>query len=164
MARGMKRWACAFALFALPGLNVWAATGLDDPTRPAFELVPGLDGGAVSAQPAPVPKGLQSVILSGKRVAAIINGAEVELGQKYGGATLSVVNETCVVLVGPEGRQVMHLYPDVKLSKTESACEGRNGLPPIRKVATRKQPKKNPARKATKATCADEVTKDGSEK
>jgi hypothetical protein len=139
---------------------------LDDPTRPAFDLVPGLDGRAVDANAAPTaPRGLQSVILAGKREAAIINGVEVEVGKKYGDATLTVVNETCVVLMGPEGRQVMHMYPTVNLSKTELACTGRSGLQTIRKVAVKKKPRKKtaPAKKKV-VTCVDDDTKDGSGK
>ncbi len=165
MATGMKRFAYTLLLCALPGLNAWAASGLNDPTRPAFDLVPGLDGQAVDAKPATAPSGLQSVILAGKREAAIINGVEVEVGHKYGGATLAVVNETCVVLVGPEGRQVMHMYPTVNLSKTELACAGRSGLPTIRKAVAKKKPKKKTAKPKKKVvTCVDDDTKDGSRK
>lgn len=170
MATGMKRLATALLLSMLPGMSVWAATGLDDPTRPAFDLVPGLDGQAVEVNAATTaPRGLQSVILAGKREAAIINGVEVEVGKKYGDATLAVVNETCVVLMGPEGRQVMHMYPTVNLSKTELACAGRSGLQTIRKVERKPPAKKKPIRKAAQAkkkpvTCADDDTKDGSGK
>lgn len=163
MATGMKRLACALLFSVLPGLNAWAA--LDDPTRPAFELVPGLDGQAVDTSAAAAPSGLQSVILAGKREAAIINGVEVEVGQKYGNATLTVVNETCVVLMGPEGRQVMHMYPSVNLSKTEQACAGRRGLPTIRKAAAKQKTKKKTAKaKKKEVTCVDVDTKDGSGK
>jgi len=115
---------------------------LPDPTRPAVELVPRLDSGEAVAPPL-APAGLQSVILSGKREAAIINGTEVERGKKYGDAVLTVVNETCVVLLGPQGRQVMHLYPTVNLSKTELACTGRNGLSTIHKAASSATVEKN---------------------
>jgi len=166
----MKRLATAFLLSLLPGMSVWAASDLDDPTRPAFDLVPGLDGQTVdTSTAAPAPAGLQSVILSGKREAAIINGVEVEVGKKYGNATLTVVNETCVVLMGPEGRQVMHMYPTVNLSKTELACVGRSGLQTIRKVERKPPAKKKPIKKTAQAnkqpvTCADDDTKDGSGK
>lgn len=169
MATSMKRFAGVLLLSILPGMGAWAA-GLDDPTRPAFDLVPGLDGQAVETKTATAaPGGLQSVILSGKREAAIINGVEVEVGQKFGDATLTVVNETCVVLMGPEGRQVMHMYPSVNLSKNELACVGRNGLQTIRKVERKPPAKKKPIKKTAQAkkkpvTCADDDTKDGSGK
>jgi hypothetical protein len=161
-------------LFVLLGLmlgsGVCAAEALDDPTRPAFDLVPGLSGqdGTLLVIPV-VPKGLQSVILSTKREAAIINGTEVEVGHKYGDATLTVVNETCVVLMGPQGRQVMHMFPAVNLSKTELACVGRNGLQTIREasakpVVKRKSRQKSAPAKKKAVTCADDDTKNGSEK
>lgn len=166
MATGLKTLALTIMFGLLPGVSVWAADSLDDPTRPAFEMVPGLDGQPVEAKSATaVANGLQSVILSGKRDAAIINGVEVEVGKKYGNATLTVVNETCVVLVGPEGRQILHMYPSVNLSKTEQACVGRRGLPTIRKTVVRKKPKKKPAKAKKKiVTCVDDDTKDGSRK
>jgi hypothetical protein len=161
----MRILACALLFSVLPCVNACAAAGLDDPTRPAFEMVPGLDGQSVDANSTTAPSGLQSVILAGKREAAIINGVEVEVGKKYGDATLTVVNETCVVLMGPEGRQVMHMYPSVNLSKTEQACAGRRGLPTIRKTVIRKKPKKKPAKAKKKiVTCVDVDTKDGSGK
>ncbi|MFH2135636.1 MAG: hypothetical protein ABII81_10775 [Pseudomonadota bacterium] len=170
MATGIKIFTVALLVGMLPGLSAQAASGLDDPTRPAFELVPGLDGRIVDThKDSAAPSGLQSVILAGKREAAIINGVEVEVGKKYGNATLTVVNETCVVLMGPEGRQVMHMYPTVNLSKTEMACVGRSGLQTIRKVERKPPAKKKPIKKTAQAkkkpvTCADDDTKDGSGK
>ncbi len=165
MAASLKSF-LPLLMAALLGSSAWAAESLDDPTRPAFDLVPGLSGqsGTSIAVPA-APKGLQSVILSTKREAAIINGVEVEVGQKYGDATLTVVNETCVVLMGPQGRQVMHMFPTVNLSKTELACVGRSGLQTIRKVSVKKKPRKKtvPARKKV-VTCAEDETKKGSGK
>ncbi|GAB4116794.1 MAG: hypothetical protein Fur0026_04350 [Sideroxydans sp.] len=159
-----------FLLGALCGAGA-IADDLPDPTRPAVELMPSLENGA-TVTPPPAPAGLQSVILSGKREAAIINGTEVEVGQKYGEATLTVVNETCVVLMGAQGRQVMHLYPTVHLSKTQLACTGRNGLPVIRKAArsvpgsaaqkTKRKKIKPATRKAT--TCGCDESKNGSVK
>jgi hypothetical protein len=162
----MKSITAVLLLGMMASMSTWAASGLDDPTRPAFDLVPGLDGQVVDSNKASnAPAGLQSVILAGKREAAIINGVEIEVGKKYGDATLTVVNETCVVLMGPEGRQVMHMYPSVNLSKTEQACAGRRGLPTIRKAVKRKQPKKKPAKAKKKVvTCVDDETKNGSGK
>jgi len=116
-----------------------AAEQFIDPTRPAFELVPGLsvDGvaGDTSEKAVPPPVGLQSVVISAKREAAIINGKEVELGQKLGDAVLTVVNETCVVLVGPQGRQVMYMFPAVSMKKNEQACLDRHGVKSVGAVA-----------------------------
>lgn len=166
MAANLKSLAVLLGAMLCAGFV--AADELPDPTRPAVELVPRLDSGDVVAPP-PAPAGLQSVILSGKREAAIINGTEVERGKKYGDAVLTVVNETCVVLQGPQGRQVMHLYPTVNLSKTEMACRGRNGLSTIRQTAgsatvkkTTRKTIKPVAKKATTCGCGE--SKNGSVK
>jgi len=140
-----------------------AAEQLNDPTRPAIELVPGLGEAATSEQKAP-PAGLQSVILSPRREAAIINGIEVAVGEKYGDAVLTVVNETCVILMGPQGRQVMHMFPTVNMTKTELACVRRQGMQPM-SVAPATTTKKAKARKKAKkraVICAPvEENKDG---
>lgn len=166
MATGIKSIGIALLCSMAVSMNTLAASGLDDPTRPAFDLVPGLDGQILDASKASnAPAGLQSVILAGKREAAIINGVEVEVGKKYGDATLTVVNETCVVLMGPEGRQVMHMYPSVNLSKTEQACAGRRGIQTIRKAVARKTVKRKSAKAKKKVvTCVDDDTKNGSRK
>lgn len=150
--------------------NAQAAEQFNDPTRPAFDLVPGLaTGGSDTPQKVEVPPvGLQSVIISPEREAAIINGAEVERGGKYGDAELVVVNETCVVLMGPQGRQVMHMFPTVNMSKNELACVKSQSMKPIIKAnavnAGKSGLKKKPRAKKTPVVCAPEATKDGSKK
>ena len=66
-------------LFGLMGA-VQAAEQFSDPTRPAFDLVPGLSSGGVvgdASNNVEVPAlGLQSVIISPAREAAIINMAQ----------------------------------------------------------------------------------------
>ncbi|MDP2762761.1 MAG: hypothetical protein Q8O64_20565 [Sideroxyarcus sp.] len=166
MAANLK--ICAFILGAMLYGITAAADALRDPTRPAFDLIPGPESSEAAVATA-APQGLQSVILSTQREAAIINGEEVEVGQKYGDAMLTVVNETCVVLMGPRGRQVMHMFPTVNLSKTELACAGRNGLQTIGKVASKPAIKKTHKRKAAKVkkkvvTCVGEEIKNGSKK
>jgi hypothetical protein len=108
------------------------------------------------------------VIISPAREAAIINGTEVERGGKYGDAELTVVNETCVVLTGPQGRQVMHMFPTVNMTKNELACVKRQGMQPIIKAQAAKSVKrgikKKPRVKKTPVVCAPEVIKDGSKK
>lgn len=146
----------------------FAAEQLNDPTRPAIELVPGLGAAATAEQKAP-PAGLQSVILSPKREAAIINGIEVAVGEKYGDAVLTVVNETCVVLMGPEGRRVMHMFPTVNMSKTELACVRRQGMQPVSQAAGQpakiaKAIKKAKAKKRVAVCAPVEENKDGSGK
>lgn len=161
---------CA-CLFGLMGA-VQAAEQFSDPTRPAFDLVPGLSSGDAAggaSNNVEVPAlGLQSVIISPAREAAIINGTEVERGGKYGDAELTVVNETCVVLMGAQGRQVMHMFPTVNMSKNELACVKRQGMKPVIKAAAVKSRKsaikKRPRAKKIPVVCAPEVIKDGSNK
>lgn len=85
------------------------AEELPDPTRPPTSIT----------LPAPIagspPTGLQSIIISQSRRAAIIDGETVELGGKHGDATLIEVGENGVVLQGAQGRQVLTLFPDVKI-------------------------------------------------
>lgn len=170
MAAGVRDMFAAVLLGVALGGGALADEMLDDPTRPAFDMVPGLGGQGVDAAPvAAAPRGLQSVILSTRREAAIIDGTEVEVGQRYGDAVLTVVNETCVVLMGPQGRRVMHMYPTVNMSKTELACVGRIGLPTtLDKVAVKPAVKKKTERKKTArkkaVTCVDDKNKNGSER
>lgn len=160
-------------LFGLMGA-VQAAEQFSDPTRPAFDLVPGLSSdGAVSNATDKVevpPQGLQSVIITPTREAAIINGVEVERGSRYGDAELTVVNETCVVLMGAQGRQVMHMFPTVSMTKNELACVKRQGMKPVTKAM---QPSKSASKTGLKkrsnvkkraVVCAPEEIKDGSKK
>ncbi len=159
-----------FVLGCICCLTGVMAEQLNDPTRPAVELVPGMAGGDTdSAAPEKsAPQGLQSVLISGKRESAIINGIEVGLGEKYGDAILTTVNETCVVLVGPEGRQVLHMYPTVHMTKNQLACVKRPPLQAINKSAVKaKQPtkhKKKAKAKKPPVTCVAEEIKNGSAK
>ena len=98
------------------------AEELPDPTRPPARFVAPAPGGeAVPDQ----PPGLQSVIISKTRRAAIINGETVELGGKYGDAKLIEVNEGNVVLRSAQGRQVMTLFPDVKIIAKRETKTGK---------------------------------------
>jgi MSHA biogenesis protein MshK len=85
-----------------------------DPTRiPAEISAPPAAGGEAAAP----DSGLQSVIIAPGRRVAIINGRTVELGGKYGDARLIEVNENSVVLRGPQGKQVLTLFPGVEIKK-----------------------------------------------
>jgi MSHA biogenesis protein MshK len=57
--------------------------------------------------------GLQSVFISDTRKAAVIGGQLVELGQKYGDATLVRVAESEVTLARGREMEVMHLFPGI---------------------------------------------------
>ena len=90
------------------------AEELPDPTRPpAIIAMPAIaESGAGDSQ----LTGLRSIIISKTRRAAIIDGKLVELGGKHGDAKLVEVNEGSVILRGAQGRQVMTLFPDVKIT------------------------------------------------
>lgn len=103
----------------------------DDPTRPPGSIgTPAMAGMAEES----APDGLQSVIVSKTRRAAIIGGKTVELGGKYGAAKLVEVNEGSVVLRGPQGRQVLKLFPDVRMTRRDEAM--RAGQPAPKSVKT----------------------------
>ncbi|HEX5364875.1 MAG TPA: hypothetical protein VFW59_11455 [Gallionella sp.] len=119
MAFSLKRYgiallALALAL-ALSGQSALAES-LSDPTRvPAAIADPVASGAAVAEQ----TTGLQSVIISKSRRTAIIDGETVELGGKHGDAKLIEVREGSVVLMGAQGRQVLTLFPAVKITRKD---------------------------------------------
>lgn len=96
------------------------AEDLVDPTRPAVA-----SRAEMPAVEILKPAGLQSVIISKQRSAAIIDGQTIELGGKYGDVRLIEVSDTGVVLQGAQGRQVMTLFPGVSMSKKKSK-QGRD--------------------------------------
>lgn len=101
---------CTFG-FLLPVLC--CAEDLPDPTRPPVIIaIPETAGGGVADNH---PTGLSSIIISKTRHAAIIDGETVELGGKHGDARLVEVNEGSVVLKGAQGRQVLTLFPGVRM-------------------------------------------------
>lgn len=116
-----------------------------DPTRPAIgvTVVETPEGAAPSSQ-------LQSVMISPTRRAAIINGAVVELGGKYGDAVLMQVREDEVVLRSGTSRQVLKLYPavdkKVQVVKAEPiAPAAKSGSPkPTPKAKAKPKPKTKP--------------------
>ncbi len=101
------------------------AEELPDPTRPPVSLaqpdVAPADGAAVQ------PLGLQSIIISRNRRAAIIGSETVELGGKYGDAKLIEVNEGSIVLRSTQGLRVMTLFPDVKMTMDRAPAGRKSG-------------------------------------
>ncbi|HZW26462.1 MAG TPA: hypothetical protein VFF26_13365 [Gallionella sp.] len=90
------------------------AEDLPDPTRPPASVM--APSASPVAEPAK-PVGLQSVIISKKRSAAIIDGQTIELGGKYGDVRLIEVSDTGVILQGARGKRTMTLFPGVSISK-----------------------------------------------
>lgn len=105
------RLTCLVVAMLFPVIAV--AEELADPTRlPAIMAEPvAAVGGAAESQ----PTRLTSILISTTRRAAIIDGETVELGDKHGADRLIEVNEGGVVLKGAQGRQVLTLFPDVKM-------------------------------------------------
>ncbi|MFZ2300481.1 MAG: hypothetical protein WAW10_01265 [Gallionella sp.] len=102
------------AVFCLLSSVLCYAEELPDPTRPPAAIA--IPAGIKGENP---PSGLQSVIISKNRRAAIIDGETVELRGKHGDATLIEVTESGVVLQGAQGRQVLTLFPDVRIMQKE---------------------------------------------
>lgn len=103
---------------------------LADPTRPpsvATEAAPAnADLGTAAAA---AGAGLQTIILrSGRKSVAVINGVQVQLGDKVGDATLVKLSESEAVLQGPTGRQVLRLTPGIE--KLDSARTDSDGGDP----------------------------------
>ncbi|MDD2686380.1 MAG: hypothetical protein PHY62_09505 [Gallionella sp.] len=97
-----------------------AVAETNDPTRPPANIsAPVAAESEVESQ----PTGLQSIFISPTRRAAIIAGQTVELGGKYGDAKLIEVHEGSVVLRGPQGRQVLSLFPGVKITRKNAATK-----------------------------------------
>ncbi len=105
------------------------AQGVLDPTRPpAAEAVAGREG---------APSGLQSVLISDNRKAAIIGGQLVELGHKYGDATLVRVSENEVILARGRETQVLRLFPGVDKKMTPASTMERTPASVKKKVKSR---------------------------
>lgn len=116
MADGMMRALLTLSI-ALYSAAV-TAEDLPDPTRPPASIAAPVTANGQG----PTwnrSSGLQSIIISESRRAAIIDGKTVELGAKHGDARLIEVNEGSVVLRGAQGRQVLTLFPDVKMTSVK---------------------------------------------
>lgn len=96
-ARGsLGWWSCLLLLTAASGPATGQPQPLADPTRPAATAA---GQTAVAAGPS-----VQSIIIGpGRRRAAIIDGERVELGGRYGEATVVRITDAGVVLRGSEG-------------------------------------------------------------
>lgn len=120
------------------------AEELPDPTRPPSSE----KAHAAAADAAPKTAALQSIILSRNRRAAIIDGETVELGGLHGDARLLEVNEGSVVLSGTQGRQVLTLFPGVRISGKQD--NKTNQTAPVGGVQSGRHKAKTEARKEEK--------------
>jgi MSHA biogenesis protein MshK len=114
--RLVKSALCACAGLLLLGQSaVVCAEAGPDPTRPPQSVQAPEAEGAQS--------GLQSVLISDRGRAAVINGQLVEQGQKYGDATLTRVTESEVTLVSGRETKVLRLFPAVEKKMLTAAPE-----------------------------------------
>ena len=113
------------ALCCLFSANCFAEE-LPDPTLPPASISApvAVSGVAAVNQPA----GLQSILIGKHRRAAIIDGQTVELGGKHNNATLVEVNAGNVVLRTAQGRQVLSLFPDVKITSKRDKADSPSNL------------------------------------
>lgn len=101
------------------------AEELPDPTRPPASIfAPAATTGIGRKAAANSSSGLRSIIISETRRAAIIDGQTVELGGQLGTARLVEVNVGSVVLQRGKSRQVLTLFPGVKITREEMADTG----------------------------------------
>jgi MSHA biogenesis protein MshK len=103
------------------------AQGLSDPTRPPREILGGTPDGyepAVSSSPA------QVVIISKDRRQVTINGRTVNLGERYGNATVVRITDEEIVLKRPEATETIKLYSSVQRTKHWPAARADNAGKP----------------------------------
>ena len=86
------------------------AQGLNDPTRPPREIL-GDTGEAPDAVAGGSPA--QVVIISSDRRQATINGRTVNLGGRYGDATLVRISDEEIVLQKADSTEIIRLYSSV---------------------------------------------------
>jgi MSHA biogenesis protein MshK len=115
-----ERLSAPLLLFAvLSACSAAHAQGaLVDPTRPPT-LIPAETVGD-GAQPA---GRLQSILISGARKLAVIDGVTVPLGGKVDGATLVAIDETGVRLKRGEAIETLKLYPGIERQPIEAAAD-----------------------------------------
>jgi MSHA biogenesis protein MshK len=106
------------------------AQDVTDPTRPP--------AAAAATDAEGKGSGLQSVFISSDRRAAVIGGQLVELGHKYGDATLVRVSENEVTLARGRDTQVLRLFPGIEKRMTEAAAP--QSAPPRVKKARKSRP------------------------
>jgi len=102
-------------LAALLGAPRVLAQGLSDPTRPPREI---LGGSADAYEPAASPSpAAQVVIISKDRRQVTINGRTVNLGGRYGNATVVRISDEEIVLQKAEATETIRLYSSIQRKK-----------------------------------------------
>jgi MSHA biogenesis protein MshK len=109
-----------------------AQSGLADPTRPPNAAAAPQGGDEQAAG----GKQLQSVLLSGGRKLAVIDGNVVPLGGTFGDARVVRITETEVVLKTGEETETLKLYPGVDKQAVKRGTRGARASGPVRGSAT----------------------------
>jgi MSHA biogenesis protein MshK len=109
-----------FALVISLGATRCLAQGLNDPTRPPREI---LGGSADAYEPAASSSPAQVVIISKDRRQVTINGRTVNLGERYGNATVVRITDEEIVLQRPEATETIKLYSSVQRKKHWPAAQ-----------------------------------------
>jgi MSHA biogenesis protein MshK len=118
----VTRWAVSSCYLLISVPSPLHAEDLPDPTRPQAGIIAPFAGvGAGRGATENRSSGLHTIIISETRRAAIIDGKTVELGGAYGDAKLIEVSEGGVVLQRAQSRQVLTLFPGVKITRKETA-------------------------------------------
>lgn len=120
----IKKWA-SFTLSFFVMLPAWGQA-LSDPTRPPLGFGDASTAAVMDAKPQ--ERGLQSVIISPSRCAAIIDGKTVVLGAKHGSERLIEINARGVVLQGTHSRRTLTLFSKVGLKMTETLPQDRQAV------------------------------------
>ena len=113
----MKHHVVAALLFTaaavLPAATA-AAEVLADPTRPPASILRG--SSTEAAVEAPARPVLQSIIITSRNRAAIIDDERVELHGRFRDAEVAQITETEVVLRSKSGIETLRMYPGVEKS------------------------------------------------
>ena len=112
-----------FALAIALGAPRVLAQGLSDPTRPPREII---GGSAAAYEPAASSSPAQVVIISKDRHQVTINGRTVNLGERYGNATVVRITDEEIVLQGPEATETIKLYSSVHRKRHWPAARADN--------------------------------------
>lgn len=119
VAAGLQRVVSASCLLTLANSPLHAED-FPDPTRPPASIfAPAAGAGVGREAKADHSVGLHTVIISKTRRAAIIDGKTVELWGEHGNARLIEVNEGSVVMQRAKSRQVLTLFPGVKITRKD---------------------------------------------
>ena len=106
---------CMTALAMAAAMAGAQAQTLTDPTKPPASLsATGTQSGSPTDQEAVAGTQLQSILFSGGRKLAVINGIMVPLGGMVGEARLVRITETQVVLKTGEATEVLKMYPGIE--------------------------------------------------